>query len=205
MDETPGVGVKYYSQSDEDGVIFEFFRGKPKGRFLDIGCHDGIHLSNVRRLYEEGWSGVMVEAAAGPFRSLMANYEGDERTVLVHAAVCPTNRTWLQFNQNDDFTSTSSEAHKAKWEGTTPYIGTWVAGVPWADLIMQFPGPYHMINLDIEGANWGVFEQILITDVAELKLICVEYDDKKDQMISAASVRGFELLHWTSENLILVR
>jgi hypothetical protein len=62
-----------------------------------------------------------------------------------------------------------------------------------------------MINLDIEGENWPVFEQIMLTDVEGCRLVCVEFDDKMDEMTKLAGVRGFKTLHQTSENLILVR
>lgn len=202
----PGSGTQYHSQSDEDGVIVEFFKGLDEpGRFLDIGAHDGVHFSNVRKLYEAGWSGVMVEVAPGPLRSAMATYRNAPQVTLVQAAITAVNRTWLDFAMNDDFTSTSVAAHEEKWAQATPYQHVWATAVPWSDLLMQFPGPYNMVNLDIEGGNWAVFEQIMLTDVEGMKLICVEFDDKREMMLGAAAVRGFELLHSTSENLILVR
>ena len=52
-----------YSQAGQDGIIEKIFNtiGVKKGNFVEFGAWDGIYLSNCRKLYEEGWSGVFIE------------------------------------------------------------------------------------------------------------------------------------------------
>ena len=53
-----------HSQIGQDGILEEIFKrvGIKKGFFCEFGAWDGVYLSNCRKLFEEGWSGVFIEA-----------------------------------------------------------------------------------------------------------------------------------------------
>lgn len=57
-----GIGRIHYSQFGEDILIETFFRDKPNGVYVDVGCFNPIYLSNTYGLYKKGWSGVVVDA-----------------------------------------------------------------------------------------------------------------------------------------------
>jgi FkbM family methyltransferase len=50
-----------YSQHGEDRFVIDFFRGRKKGFYLDIGASHPFRLSNTYLLYRSGWSGATVE------------------------------------------------------------------------------------------------------------------------------------------------
>lgn len=50
-----------HSQYLEDMFIDNIFRGKMTGTYVDIGANDPSELSNTKRFYDRGWSGVNVE------------------------------------------------------------------------------------------------------------------------------------------------
>ena len=50
-----------YSQFGEDIFIAEFFSGKEKGVYIDIGCFHPVRFSNTFGLYLKGWSGVNID------------------------------------------------------------------------------------------------------------------------------------------------
>lgn len=50
-----------HSQYLEDIFIDSIFRGKAAGTYIDIGANDPSELSNTKRFYDRGWSGVNVE------------------------------------------------------------------------------------------------------------------------------------------------
>ena len=77
---------KYFSQSDEEKYIVEYFNGKT-GRFLDIGAYDGKAFSNTYKLGLLGWSGVLVEPAPKVFHSLINNLSENKKMTLVNTAI----------------------------------------------------------------------------------------------------------------------
>jgi hypothetical protein len=66
-----------HSQRGEDGILQEIFARLEiqNGFFVEFGAWDGIHLSNTRKLIEQGWSGVFIESHADRFRDLSNNYK----------------------------------------------------------------------------------------------------------------------------------
>src|ERR1700683_5262801 len=83
--------MKDYSQYGEQAAILAAFAPTPKegvvivqeARFLDIGAYHPTDKSNTRALFELGWSGVMIEPAPGPMRSLLAEYGNEPRIALI--------------------------------------------------------------------------------------------------------------------------
>ena len=66
--------MKFYSQVGQDRFLLEnFFRGKRRGTFLDIGAYDGETLSNTLYFEETmGWTGLCVEPLPSAFAKLKA-------------------------------------------------------------------------------------------------------------------------------------
>lgn len=50
-----------YSQWGEDKFIFNFFKNKQKGVYLDIGCFHPFWWSNTCLLYQKGWEGINID------------------------------------------------------------------------------------------------------------------------------------------------
>ena len=208
-----------YSQNDEEAIIARLFASKTTGRrFLDIGAHDGVTFSNTRRLADEGWGGTLVEPSPSAFVSLMRNYESNANVALVHAAiVAGTAPRLLMFHDSrGDMVSTLDEAHRKLWQGSlghTKVLGSsvgyriafqpiYVAALSVSDLIAQFPGPYDFVNLDVEGTNFELFRDLPLRALGVL-VACIEYQDKKAEITQLAAAQGYDVVHTTSENLIL--
>ena len=78
-----------YSQAGQDGIIehiFDVLEIK-KGHFVEFGAWDGIYLSNCRKLFEEGWSGVFIESDKDKFLELQKNYESSKQIVCINRKV----------------------------------------------------------------------------------------------------------------------
>lgn len=58
-----------YSQNGEDGIIEEIFRRLKitNGKACEFGASDGYWLSNTRKLMDEGWYCVQLEASNGQY------------------------------------------------------------------------------------------------------------------------------------------
>ena len=65
-----------YSQFGEDGILAAIFEklGARNKWVLECGASDGVFFSNSRKLIEEGWFGVLVEADPAQFEKLTALY-----------------------------------------------------------------------------------------------------------------------------------
>ena len=65
-----------YSQFGEDGILAAIFEklGTCNKWVLECGASDGVFFSNSRKLIEEGWFGVLVEADPAQFEKLTALY-----------------------------------------------------------------------------------------------------------------------------------
>lgn len=202
-----------YSQNDEEAKILAHFESKPPAarRFLDIGAHDGVGFSNTRRLAELGWTGTLIEPSPSAFIKLMDLYQNQPEMQLVHAALVPDASRLLRFyDSRGDFVSTFDERQRAVWamsnprRAGVPYQPIYVAAMTCKMLFETLPGPYPFVNLDVEGINWELFQELPLQELG-VEVACVEYQEKLDEIEQCAARQGYARVHRTSENIILVR
>ena len=53
--------VNSYSQTGEDLFIDAILGCKENGRYVDVGANDPVSISNTKRFYDRGWSGILIE------------------------------------------------------------------------------------------------------------------------------------------------
>ena len=58
---TLSVDHLYKAQFGEDRVLWQVFRRRPTGYFIEVGAYDGVTLSNTYFLEQMGWCGLLVE------------------------------------------------------------------------------------------------------------------------------------------------
>ena len=75
-----------HSQRGQDGILAEIFRRIKisGGFFVEFGAWDGIYLSNARRLYEMGWSGLFIEGNSRRYKKLVRNYQNIDNISCAH-------------------------------------------------------------------------------------------------------------------------
>lgn len=66
-----------YTSTGNDGIIQRILEvaGIQRGYFVEFGAWDGIKNSNCRRLFDEGWSGLFIEADKDKHKELRKNYD----------------------------------------------------------------------------------------------------------------------------------
>jgi len=74
----------FKAQFGEDRVLWEVFRHRRSGYFIEVGAFDGVTLSNTYFLEQMGWRGVLVEAMRPMCERAAA---ARPRSRVVHAAV----------------------------------------------------------------------------------------------------------------------
>jgi FkbM family methyltransferase len=84
----------YYSQSNQDKWVSEFYNNKTNGYFIEIGAYDGIQTSNTYFLEKNlNWVGICIEANPSIFTQLNENRKSVNLNVAVnnYKGVCSFN------------------------------------------------------------------------------------------------------------------
>lgn len=81
-----------YSQFGEDGIIEAIFNkiGTANKWVMECGAADGIFFSNSRKLIEEGWSALLIEADEKQFEKLAQRYLENPRITCYNYRAVPT-------------------------------------------------------------------------------------------------------------------
>lgn len=192
-----------YSQNNEEEIVLKYF-GDHIGRLIDIGAFDGQSFSNTRALLEHGWSGVMIEPSPPAFTALLKTMaEFGDRVTLINAAITENGGPVEFYDASGDAVSTLSKAHREKWKSAVKMHPIWINSLPASWLWLTF-AEATFINLDVEDCNWDIFRGFPF-DWPSLRLICVEHDQRDNEMQALAAPHGFQRLARNAENLILVR
>lgn len=64
--------LRSYAQNHEDVLLSRAFPRGLTGFYIDVGANDPVQHSVTKHFYDEGWHGINVEPAAGPFERLVA-------------------------------------------------------------------------------------------------------------------------------------
>lgn len=75
--------------STNDFIISEVFQRLEIscGTFVEFGAWDGLVASNTRKLFEEGWGGLLIEADSKKYGELKVNYENHDRVTTVNCFI----------------------------------------------------------------------------------------------------------------------
>lgn len=80
---TVSIQHLYKAQFGEDRVLWQVFRRRPTGYFVEVGAYDGVTLSNTFFLEQMGWHGLLVEPIEPLCRKAAA---ARPRSRVIHAA-----------------------------------------------------------------------------------------------------------------------
>ena len=184
-----------YSQHDEEEVILEYF-GDFKGTLIDIGCNDGITLSNSARLIELGWSGKLFDADPNPYKLALERYKDNPLVEVFNYGIAKEIGDSVFYKCQDSLISSTDPQQAKIWNHLTfiestckmiKYNNKWEAD---------------FITIDAEHMDWEILQTIDLTNV---KCLCIEFGRKKDAIINYCVAYGMKLTHQTDENLIFIR
>lgn len=195
-----------YSQHDEERFILDKFRDKC-GRFLDIGAHNGVDLSNTRALYDLGWSGVFVEPSPVIFSQLLDNYPTTDRIKLLNCAVDVESKISIFLENNGGYVATLSREHQkmcSEFYGSC-FRGMYLNTVTFNELLDSFGTDFDFISLDVEGMDFELLRSMDFSRLAATKMLCVEQKNSESGMEEYLSKFGFVKVHQTEENLLVAR
>lgn len=189
-----------YSQNGEDLIISEYF-GEFKGHLLDIGANDGITFSNSRLLIQKCWKATLIEPSRA-YEKLKKLYDGKrqwQQITTINVGISNNKASEIWYELTDSLLSTKHKELADKWG--IPYILSIVDFIPYSH-IPQPPNGYDFINIDTEGEDWNILQQIDLTNV---KCLCVEYGKHETLITRYCEKYNMKLLHRNGENLIFVK
>jgi len=196
---------RMYSQRDEERVIVDWFaqHGKVTGRFLDVGAYNAKVFSNTRRLYELGWSGVMVEGGPAQAAALADEYGTEPRITLVNCVLAEA-CGWREFGVTRDALSSLDKAHQQLWHDNqkVQFSPVQVYAMDWKTFIARFGPRFDFISIDVEGFNWSLIRTINFGTLGA-SLLCLEYGANRAEIVEHVRPWGYTLLHDTGENILL--
>lgn len=80
---------KEYRYNQNDHLISEIFKrlNISDGFFVEFGAWDGIKGSNTRKLFESGWSGILIEPEEERYNDLEKNYLLHDNVITINSFV----------------------------------------------------------------------------------------------------------------------
>lgn len=194
-----------YTQNEEEKYILASVGTIQKGRFLDIGAHDGKTFSSTRALVEKGWSGVYVEPAPDVLPSLRENTaEFGDRVVIVPCAIGLQSGVLPFYSSGGDMVGSLSADHAKKWSSCVTFTETRVPVITLADFEARYGTEFDFVGLDVEGINWDLFCQFDWTRWRP-RCVCIEYDDKRSEIERILQSHGYSVVYVSAENIVAVR
>jgi FkbM family methyltransferase len=199
--------VRYgYTQNEEEKYIVETLSNIKKGRFLDIGAHDGITFSSTRKLWELGWTGVYVEPSPDVLPNLYKNIDSTTCTVLP-VAISNSCGSMEFYSAGDDMVgalSTSVE-HINRWTNLgVSFKKTTVESITIQELATRVGSNFDFINIDVEGCNVDILNQF-DWSIWNPRCICIEYDSQIPYITNLMEKHGYKVIYTSPENLVLIK
>lgn len=193
-----------YSQNLEEVFITEYF-GDHIGKFIDIGAYDIFKFSNTRRLFELGWTGIMVEPAPENYKTISDFYKQEQKIEVLNCAVGVIGGE-IDFYSCNDAVSTSNIAHMEKWQAAgVPFVKIKVNQVNVIDFMNQYCHDVDFLSIDTEATNMQVFRMIPDFVFEQIKMICIEHDNGQEEIEARLKRFGFKTIHTNAENIILAK
>ncbi len=160
-----GASRLHFSQYGEDVFLHKRFR-KPSNEYfyVDIGAHHPYHLSNTVYLWSLGWRGVNVDASQAVIQAFNSSRPDDInlQAAVVSEQTAAQNSTITFYSGKDIDNCATCDADIARERGLTRAVT-----VPCTSLgkiieeaQRKFPGRFGLLNIDIEGLDDQVIENL---------------------------------------------
>ncbi len=133
-DDTSHIPIRFTAQAGEDILIYDFFKNRDPGFFVEAGAYDGITFSNTYLLESLGWRRMLVEPHPRQFELCKANRPGSS---VVHAALGPDGS-----DGEIEFTCADNQLEKARFHSSRRIrlilIGVKRKTIPWEKVMVPF-------------------------------------------------------------------
>ena len=211
--ELPKHARGYFAQSGQDIFIEKYFAlHPPKNKFfIEVGAFDGIHYSNVRRLFNKaGWSGICIEPVESNFQKLTDAYK-DSSVICIQAAVSDHDGESIlnvsEFPHLPEWGSEASSlvpAQKHKWDKYQPVWKEQKVILRSLNTILEENGvnSIDLLSIDTKGNDLVALQGL---DLAKYhhSLIVIEYGDNAEAIRKYAEANEYVVIHDNQQEYFL--
>lgn len=152
-----------YSQSGEDLLLADIF-GESTGTMLDVGAHDGVHLSNSYLLESMGWKCILVEPNPDLYEKICKQRKAH---AFQCAATAVDGEVAFHISPDADAFSTMelTEENARKFETMHARVERTVVHGRRLDSILEETkaGKIDVVSIDVEGHELSVFAGFTVT------------------------------------------
>jgi len=150
-----------YSQLGQDKKVYDFYKGKTEGYFVEIGAYDGVALSNTYAFEKLGWKGICCEPLPSRFADLIKNRSAH----CCNQAVYHTTGLTVSFDIEGDAGMLSGidkhiDAHKNVVNKNKKTVT--MLTISLNDLLDRFEAPNFIeyLSLDTEGSEYEILKTL---------------------------------------------
>jgi len=197
----------YISQLGQDRFIDDFFQKKENLKFLDVGAHDGVTISNTFFLEKtRNWSGICIEAQPLEFEKLRTN----RTCICINVAVSnfegETDFTYVEgyANMLSGISEEYNETHIARIQGEVNHYGgkinTIKVPVKKLQTILDENNMFEIdfCSIDTEGSEFSIVQSIDFNKT-NVKVFIIENNYKETKIKEFLNSKGYSLykkLEW---------
>jgi FkbM family methyltransferase len=194
--------LQFQSQWCEDILLYEYFKSKKNGFFIEIGAFDGVKLSNTYFFECIGWTGLLVEPQPVQFAKCKKNRPN---SLCINAGVgMGTNDLELNVVETEHYETWSfvgeidSNIKKQDFEIKTIKVPS----VKIANIIPNDVKKIDFISIDVEGMEMEILQTIdLLNNGPEIILL----ENNKSDIQKYLSGFGYHLVYRTWINYFYSR
>jgi len=186
-----------YSQIGQDKKVYDFYKGKTDGYYVEIGAYDGIALSNTYAFEKLGWKGICVEPLESRFQQLLHN----RKAHLCNLAVYHTSGLNVSFDIEGNAgmlsgINTHIDAHKATVDKNKKTVT--VKTISLNDLLENYDAPHFIeyLSLDTEGSEYEILRTLDFSKWT-FGLLSIEHnhiEPRRSMIRNLLTVNGYKYL-----------
>ena len=196
--------LKTYSQFHEDIFLWQLFEGNKAGFYVDIGANDPVNLSNTKKFYDMGWTGVNVE----PNPKLHKRHcEHRSRDTNLNCGVgdVPGEMTFYEIEPDCYSTFDQKAAESTKFSSSRKVVAELpIKIITINDIFELCKQPVDFLSVDTENFDYKVLS---VNDWSKNrpKVIVVELNhDEDNNVYNLLRRQKYDLIHYNGTNGIFV-
>lgn len=189
-----------FRQEDEDEVLNEYFANKKTGFFVEVGAFDPEVLSQSKRLEDNGWSGIMVEACEE--HAIRCRKNRTSKVIQVACGSPAQHGTTMKLAKLGGI----STIRRDRFENDRRYGEYEAVNVVTLDSILETekPSAIDFISIDVEGAEMDVLAGFDI-DRWKPPIVLIEDHIENDDIHHFMKDHSYRRVRRTGDNSWYVR
>jgi len=169
---------KTYSMFEEDKFINDYFKNKPKGFFIDVGCYHPLDGNNSYILYKRGWNGINFDI--NQYSIKLFNFLR-KRDINIHSGISVKKKKLTMYYRKEINMLNTLDEKMAKIHFRNGYKKKPIQ----VNTLNFFISKYFkkldkidFLNIDVEGVELDVLKSLNFKNYKP-QLICIEIHNSK--------------------------